>query len=260
MPPHQGRWRRIGTALGDMIQRDVLFMEKHYEKVTGSKSRFSFARNERGEPMFEEFAKLNSVIEHNGQKFILFGTGDGIMEYRSPLGEVLRVGLECKSKQTTYSTTSGYSVRNGPKLDHVKQCICYSLMYNVDYYVILYVNASKKGWEMTEADVEKYPDIVAFGLHITNEMRAEVLDHFAGIVDAANLGIPPKIDLGKWTFNDFKQVCALSLSPDELAEIERQVTALQRSSLPEWKKRGPAEALADIYRIRAERELTKEAA
>ncbi|WP_196300137.1 hypothetical protein [Paenibacillus polymyxa] len=251
-PAHQGRWRRIGTAIGDIIQRDVLFMERHYEKATGNKPRFSFVRNEHGEPMFEDFAKLNAVIEHNGQKFVLYGTGDGVMEYVSEEGEVLRVGLEVKSKQMTYSGTSGYSVRNGPKIDHVKQCVCYSIMYNVDFYVILYVNASKKGWEMSEADIEKYPDIVAFGLHITDEMRNDVLDHFADIVKAARDGNPPELDLDKWTFNDFKRTVALSLTEAELAKLEREVTALNHSSLPDWKKRGPSEALADIMRIRAE--------
>ena len=29
-PPHQGRWTRFGTAIGDSIQRDMMFIEKHY--------------------------------------------------------------------------------------------------------------------------------------------------------------------------------------------------------------------------------------
>lgn len=257
-PAFQGRWTRLGTAIGDIIQRDILFAEKH------ALGRFAFERNDRGEPMFEDFAKINAMIEHRGKKFALYGTCDGIMTYRADGGETLRVGLEIKSKQTTYSQTSEYSTRNGPKEDHVKQCVCYSIMYGtparpIDYYVILYVNASKKSWMMTPDEFAKNPDIAAFGLHITDEMRAEVLDHFVGIVAAAEAGEPPKLDVDKWVFNNFKTACALSLSADEIAEIERHVSALQRSSLPDWKKRGPAEALADIYRIRAEIQ-TKEAA
>ncbi|MFD1270656.1 hypothetical protein ACFQ3Y_24915 [Paenibacillus motobuensis] len=259
-PPFQGRWTRIGTAIGDTIQRDILFAEKHYARHYGENPAFSFARNDRGEPMFEEFAKVSRIVEHSGKTFSLFGTCDGIMSVFVPeLGRTIRVGLEIKSKQTTYSQTSEYSTRNGPKEDHVKQCVCYSIMYDVDYYVILYVNASKKSWAMTPEEFAKSPDIATFGLRITDEMRTEVLDHFAGIVDAAETGNPPKLDLGKWTFNNFKQACALSLSLDELAEIERKVSLLQRSSLPDWKKRGAAEALADIHRIRAENEFAKEA-
>jgi hypothetical protein len=257
-PPHQGRWVRIGTAIGDVIQRDILFAEKHYEKSIGVVPPFTFERNQHGEPMFEDFAKMNAVIKHNGKSFALFGTGDGVMRYVSEDGEILRVGLEVKSKQTTSAMTSSYSTRNGPKDDHVKQCVCYSKMYDVDYYVILYVNASKKSWNMTAEEFAKNPDIAAFGLHITKDMRNEVLDHFADIVESAETGNPPKLDIDKWLFLDFKRTVSLSLSDEELAEIKRQVSALQRSSLPEFKKKGPAEALAEIERIRAD--STKEVA
>ncbi|MNV11747.1 hypothetical protein D3C71_1023220 [compost metagenome] len=181
------------------------------------------------------------------------------MRYVSEDGEVIRVGLEIKSKQTTYAMTSGYSMRNGPKEGHVKQCICYSKMYDVDYYVILYVNGSRKAWNMTPEEFAKNPDIAAFGLYITEGMRAEVFDHFASIVEAAETGNPPKLDLDRWLFNDFKRTIARSLSEDELAELRRQVSALQRSGLPDWKKRGPAEALEFIEAVRAENQA-KEAA
>lgn len=211
---------------------------------------FSFERNDRGEPMFEEFAKKSVIIEHRGKKFALYGTCDGIMRYVSEDGEVLRVGLEVKSKQTTYAATSGYSMRNGAKEDHVKQCVCYSLMYDVDYYVILYVNGARKAWEMTPEEFEKNPDIAVFGLHITDEMRDEVLDHFASIVAAAEAGKPPKLDIEKWLFNDFKRRIATTLTDEEIAEIERKVSAIQRSGLPDWKKRSAAGVLAQIMELR----------
>ncbi|MEK4360857.1 hypothetical protein NYE48_28010 [Paenibacillus sp. FSL M7-1455] len=253
-PPHQGRWTRLGTAIGDMIQRDILFAEKHYARHMGENPTFSFERNKYGEPMFEDFAKINAIIEHSGKVFSLFGTGDGIMRYVTDDGEMLRVGLEVKSKQGTYAQTSGYSMRNGPKEDHVKQCVCYSKMYNVDYYVIVYVNGSKKGWNMTPEEFEKNPDIAVFGLYITDEMRAEVLDHFASIVEAAETGNPPKLDLDKWVFNDFKRAISLSLSEDELAALRREVAAIQRSGLSDSKKREAAEALAFIEAVRNEKE------
>lgn len=262
-PPHQGRQVRIGTAIGDVIQRDILFAEKHARvSGTGNRPQFTFEYNEHREPMFEDFAKVGAVIEHNGKKFALYGTCDGIMRYVSEDGTVLRVGLEVKSKQTTYAMTSGYSTRNGPKEDHVKQCVCYSIMYGTvaeptDYYVILYVNGSRKAWNMTPEEFAKNPDICAFGLHITDEMRTDILDHFAGIVDAADKGEPPTLDLNKWLFNDFKRAIALSLSAEELASLQRKVSATLRSSLPDKQKRDYAEALAFIENVRAE---TKEAA
>lgn len=218
-------------------------------------SRFSLERNEYGEPAFEDFIKTSARIEHNGQSFALYGTSDGIMRYVADDGAVLRVGLEIKSKQGTYSQTSGFQARKGPKEDHVKQCVCYSVMYGrpdapIDYYVILYVNASKKAWNMTPEDFAKTPDILAFGLHITDEMRSEVLDHFAGIVDAAKRGEAPELDLDKWLFSDFKKAVSLSLSEDELKAIRRKVAAIQRSSLPDKKKSEYAEIIRYIEEVR----------
>lgn len=255
--PYQGRWTRIGTAIGDVIQRDILFAERHYAAWAGENPRFTFERDVAGRPMFEDFAKKSAIFEHNGHSFALYGTCDGILRYVTEDGEVLRVGLEIKSKQTTYAQTSDYSTRNGPKEDHVKQTVCYSLMYGteaapVDFYIILYVNASKKAWEMTEEDFRKNRDIKAFGVVVTPEMRTDVLDTFASVVDAASIGKAPKLDLDKWTFNGFKRACALSLTDDELVEIERQVAAIQRSGLPDWKKRGPTEAFEQIRKIRGE--------
>ncbi|WP_199021792.1 hypothetical protein [Paenibacillus roseus] len=235
-----------------MIQRELLFAEKH---LPGS--RFRFERNERSEPMFEDFAKVNRTIEHNGQTFALFGTCDGIMRYVAESGEIIRIGLEVKSKQTTAATTSEFSQRNGPKEDHVKQTICYSVMYSaadepIDYYVILYVNASKKSWEMTAEEYRKNPDIAVHCIEITDEMRTEVLDRFAGIVKAAAQAETPPLDIMKWTFNGFKVACAAGLSASELADIERQVAAVQRSNLKDFVKRQYADALADIKRLRGE--------
>lgn len=249
-PPYQGRWTRIGTAIGDIIQRDLLFAEKY---VDGS--RFKFERNPDGTPVFEDFAKKNAVITHRGKTFALYGTCDGIMRYITEDGEIIRVGLEVKSKQTTFSQTSEYSTRNGPKEDHVKQCVCYSLMYGtaaepIDHYVILYVNASKKSWQMTDEEFEKSPDIKAFGIEITDEMRADVLDTFADIVEAVEIGNPPALDIGNWTFNNFKRACAASLSDEEYTKIEREVTAIKRSALPEFKRKQYAEAFEQITELR----------
>lgn len=247
--PHQGRWTRIGTAIGDMIQRDILFAEKYFEKLTGNKPPFVFERNEQGQPMFEEFAKVNTEINWRGHSFYLYGTCDGILEYTADDDEKIRVGLEIKSKQTSSAQTSLYSMRN-PSPDHVRQCIAYSAMYDVDYYVILYVNASKQGWHIPEEKAKKTPDIRAFGMAITDEHRADLFEKFADVLDALESGTPPALDLDKWTFNNFKTACAESLSDDEYADICEIVRVMRRSNLPEWKKTQYAEALEFIEKVR----------
>src|SRR5690625_147692 len=35
-PPHQGRWKKLGTLGGDLIQRELLAIERNYEKQTGN--------------------------------------------------------------------------------------------------------------------------------------------------------------------------------------------------------------------------------
>jgi hypothetical protein len=90
-----------------------------------------------------------------------------------------------------------------------KQCVAYSIMYGVDYYIILYVNTAKKAWVMSDADYEATPDIRAFGFEITDADRIELLDSFAEIARCINEDIPPALDLSRWTFNNFKTACAL---------------------------------------------------
>jgi len=253
--PHQGRWRSIGTAIGDVIQRDLLFAEKHLDSEAIGNQVFMFERNERGEPMFENFAKKNAIFTHRGKTFSISGTCDGIMRYVSEDGEVIRVGVEVKSKQTTSAKTSEYSTRNGPGADHVKQCVCYSLMYGtvdepIDYYIILHVNASKKAWQMSAEDYAKTPDIKAFCFEITDEMRHGVLDYFADVLDAIEKNDPPALDIGKFTFNNYKRACAAGLSDEEYAALQRQVDAIQRSGLKDFEKRNYAEAFEQLTELR----------
>ena len=236
--------------MGDLIRRDILFMERHYDGCP-----FKFEKTADGRPMFEDFAKVNKPVSHNGAGFYLYGTCDGILEYKtggvkedgSP--EVLRVGLEIKSKQTTPARTSLHSMRSAEE-SHIAQTVAYSIMYNVDYYVILYVNAAKKSWVI--AEYAKSPDVRAFGIEITDEDREALLDRLAGVMEAVNTGNPPPIDLDNFTFNSYKTACALDLSDDEVAALRRRVEAIKRSRMPAWKQERYIEAVAEIERIRRE--------
>lgn len=242
--PHQGRWQEIGTAIGDVIQRTVLAMERNLPGCP-----FRFERNADGTPMFEDFAKKNHRVEHNGQTFYLYGTTDGIMEYVTEDGEILRVGLEIKSKQSTPAKTSVHSMREAEE-GHRKQCVAYSIMYDVDYFIILYVNAAKKAWVMTDEEYEATPDIRAFGFEITDADRAELLDSFAEITRCINAGTPPSLDLSRWTFNGFKTACAKSLTDDEFAILKAHVKRALKSSLPDWKKQSFYDAFEFIQEVR----------
>ena len=247
--PHQNRWAGIGTRIGDMIQRDILSMERNLEDKSGVSPKFRFARTKDGYPAFEEFVAMNKPVTFAGKSFYLYGMPDGILKYRTDNGEVINVGLEIKTKQTTPARTSDFSMR-GPDESHVKQVTCYAEMYNVDYYVILYVNTAHKSWSMTEDDYAKNPDIRAFGIHVTDEMKAEVFDYFVDVLDSIEAGEPMPLDLDKWAFNNYKQAIAADLSREEVAELERQVIRTENSSLPAFRKRSVREAYEEIIRLR----------
>lgn len=247
--PHTGRWKEIGTNIGSMIQRTILAMERSYKKKTGEDCKFGFERTYRGEPAFEDFVKRNVPVEHKGKDFHLFGTTDGIMTYSSPAGKKMRVGLEIKSKQTTPARTSQFSMR-GAEDKHIKQCVAYSEMYDLDYFVILYINTSHKGWFMSEEEQQKNPDIRAFGIHIDDIDRKELFDYFADVRESVENNEPMPMDLDGWTFNNFKDVIVRDMTDEEFAEIEEYATKVTNSSLPKFYKANIERAYEDIKKRR----------
>lgn len=238
--PHQKRWTAIGTSVGDMIQRDILFIEKHMPE-----SRFRFERNANGTPMFEDFAKRNVPINCGGITYHLFGAPDGILIYTDENGEQHRIGLEIKSKQTTAARTSLYTMRQ-PDEKHELQTIAYSIMYDVSAYIVLYVNTAHKAWSMTDEEFAATPDIRAFGIECTNVRKAQLIEELADIQRAINERKPPAVDITKWTFNGFKDAIAASITDAELTQIEARVAAAKRSNLRDAVKRQYTEAYEDL--------------
>jgi hypothetical protein len=248
-PPFRGRWKRLGTLFGDMIQVDLLYIMKHFEKTHGRKPEFTVETVEiKGKkfPAWEKFAQKIKWVEHRGHKIPILGQPDGILKHTES-GRL--VGLEIKSKQTTNAQTSKYSMRNAQE-DHIKQVINYSILYGVDDHIIFYGNLSKKGWFQTPEDYEKTPDIRAFHYHVTEEDRQELLDYYADILDAIEIGVPPKMDLEKWTFNNYKTATATSLSEAELEELREYAERVKRSSLPKWKIANFTRAISEIEEVR----------
>lgn len=250
-PPHQGRWKSIGTKVGDVIQRDMLAIERNFERLTGNAPRFTFLKDEEGRPRLEDFAKSNKRVQHNGETFYLYGAPDGIMQYVTDDGEVIRVGLEIKSKQGTPARTSKHSMK-APDESHATQTVAYSEMYGASFYLILYVNCAKQAWNMTDEQYAKTPDIRAFCKYITDEDKAQVFDKPAEITRAVREGTPPKLDLDNWTFNSFKTACALDLSDEEFTELTEINRKMQDSSLKASDKRDYAAAIEFITETRKE--------
>ena len=105
---------------------------------------------------------------------------------------------------------------------------------------------------MTDEEYEKTPDLRAFCYHITKADRTELLLDLADIQAMIDSDSPPKMDIEKYTFNNYKDATAKSLTDEELAEVERQVETIVNSSLPAWKKNSVKEALEDIKERRGD--------
>lgn len=247
--PHQARWAGLGTRFGDYIQREILAIERNFEKLTGNKPRFVFERNPDGTPMFEDFAKTNKLVQHAGESFYLYGAPDGLMQYVTDDGEVIRVGLEIKSKQQSPSKTSVKSLTRAQE-SHEAQTALYAHMYDCDYYIVLYVNGAKRAWDMSAEEYADFPDIRAFCRRITDEDRAHLFDKFAAITKALREKKPPEIDLDGWKFNEYKGAIASSMSDAEYDELKAQVQRYLKSGLPDWKKRNYHEAFEFIKGVR----------
>lgn len=247
--PHQARWQRIGTTVGDIVQRDILFMEKHMERVAGYKAPFTFQFNENGTPRFEEFAKKNHPVVYDGVSFYLTGAPDGIMNYTTEDGDVVPVLLEVKSKQTTYARTGEWSMREAEE-KHLKQTIAYAIMYDLEYVLITYQNLSKKGWELSPEDEEKYPDMRAFAYKITEEDKDEILRDMAMLIRMFNERVCPLPDLREWTFNNYKIKIAQDLTEEELEIVKQEVAKIQEESANKFEVNSVTKALDELLLIR----------
>lgn len=239
--PHQKRWTKIGTKIGDMLQEDLLLIEKHWPDAP-----FQIERTEAGYPAFEEFVAGNYPIAVDGEAFNLYGMSDGILNYRDKeTGEIVRVGLEVKSKQTTPAMTSTHTMKEANE-KHIAQCKLYSLMFNVDYYVIIYVNAAHKSWTISDEDFAKTPDIRAFGFHFTDDDRYEALKPLAEVRKAVREEDAPLPDLTKFTFNGFKEAIAHSLTDSEWQALEHQVELAKKSGLKPFEIKSYVDALETL--------------
>lgn len=243
MTINQRDWVGLGSQVGQYIQREIMLAERHFKKLTGKEPRFRFERTERNEPAFEHFKKVIHEVEYDGEKFGLNGLPDGILDYIDDDGEIIRVGLEVKSFQKGWTD---FKKLANPKEDHVTQTTVYSEMYNLDYYIVLY--HMTHGYDWFREDVFRNK---AFGKYISQSDRDEVLGKFARVTRAARESKAPAVDLAKFKFNDYKTVIAKGLSQYELHLLRQQVESVQRSSLPDWKKRGYTEALDFIEAVRS---------
>ncbi|EAE4163794.1 TPA_asm: hypothetical protein GYJ08_05670 [Listeria monocytogenes] len=243
--PWQGRWTATGSQISTMLQEQLLFQDKHYEKSIGEKAKFRNEYLPNGLPRFEQAASTYRFIEHNNQNIQIMGLPDGIAVYTDDNGNKHRVLIEYKTKSTTSARTSEYSMREAEE-KHFKQVVTYSALFDIDYAIIVYLNLSKKSWFMSDQEFEKNPDLRAFGYKITQEDRGEVLTKFSKVLDMVDKNKKPKFNLDEYAFSNFKTATAKSLTAEEFDEVKAFVKRALKSGIAEYKKEQYFDAFEDI--------------
>lgn len=238
---NQRDWTGLGSQVGAYIQREVMLAERHFEKLTGKAPRFRFERTERNEPSFEHFVKKIHEVEFEGEKFGLNGLPDGILQYITDDGEIIRVGLEVKSFQKSYTE---FKKLDQPKRDHELQTHVYSEMYGLDYVIVLYHLTYGADWK------RDFSRNKAFGRYITQADREALFRKYAQVTKAWRTKTPPAVELDGWRFNDYKTAIAKSLTDEEFELLKAQVKRAQKSGLPQWKKDAFTDAILTIKDLR----------
>lgn len=209
--PYNKRWASNGTAVHSRIQRDLLYAQEYlqdcpFRVATAGELLGDDCKEERkGLPAWENNIFTTKEFEHKGVKWGLRGMSDGYLWYDDRL-----INLEIKTKSTTVAAVGTYNMKE-PMNSHVLQCVCYSILFmgdpyedRVDTSIIFYESLAKDGWSK---GAEAKPDIRAFQINVTKEMRLELMDKFSYVTKCINEGTVPCTDTSKCLFCPFKGVC-----------------------------------------------------
>ncbi|MCW2278700.1 PD-(D/E)XK nuclease family protein [Heliophilum fasciatum] len=192
--PYQRRWARNGTAVHAAVQRDLLYAEKYLKHP-----RFKVRRLPNGSPAWERNIRQVRLFDEANVPFQIHGMMDGILTYRDGSS----IGLEFKTKSTTIATVGSYRMKDAQD-DHKLQCVAYSLLFDLDEFLIVYESLAKDSW-MKGGDAK--PDMRAFYLHVTDEDRSQLIDKFARVASMVKARKIPPADPTKCIFCPYKPRC-----------------------------------------------------
>src|SRR5699024_663143 len=90
------------------------------------------------------------------------------------------------------------------------------------------------------------PILRAFCYRITDEDRYELLANLADIQRSIDENRPPKMDVAKWTFNNYKQATVESLTEEDIRHIRKVRDRVSSSNMPQFRKNQIAGAADEI--------------
>lgn len=196
LQPYHKRWTRNASAIHEITQRDLLYMEKVLDNP-----RFTVKRLDSGLPAWERNIHRYKEVTYKGQTFIISGMCDGLLTDTVTGDTVI---FEYKTKSTTIAAVGDYKMKDIMD-SHKLQGICYSILFMGDPFedrddqeVFLYESLAKDTWNK---GTEARTDIRTFQLKITLEDRLTVLEKFADVVAMEE---PPEHDYCDNFFCPFK--------------------------------------------------------
>lgn len=178
--PFQNRWTRNSTACHNGIQRQLLEAEFILDNPD-----FKVKRLPDGLPAWEKNIEGWKLIEHNGQKFVVFGMCDGVLEYK----DGSEVGFEYKTKSNSVAQIKQIKE---PQPSHKAQCVAYSILFGVDEWLLTYESVAKDKWTTNE---NARPDFKIFHVKVTEKDRNRLLDKWSKVAEHIENGELPENDL-----------------------------------------------------------------
>jgi CRISPR/Cas system-associated exonuclease Cas4 (RecB family) len=195
--PFNNRWTRNSSAIHEAVQRDILYFPYIDENTN-----FKVKMIDKGEfgflPAWESAIETYKIVEHNGVTFVITGKMDGLLEYTK---DGSTIGFEFKTKSTDNQQVHKL---NKPAPHHVQQCVAYSILFDIDEFLITYEAVAKDKWN---AGATAYEDLKPFYVKVTEEQRIKLLDKFAEVAEAVENGELPEQETSKCLFCPYKHIC-----------------------------------------------------
>lgn len=197
MFPYQQRWVRNSSAVHEAVQRDLLYMSKKMKDPS-----FKVVFNEDGLPMWEKNNAQYNEIEHNGIRFAIAGMMDGVLEYK----DGTHIGFEFKTKSNSVAQVGHYKMKDVADY-HRLQCVAYSLLFDIDEFIIMYEAVAKDQWFKGE---EARTDIRTFYVKVKEQEKVELLDKLARVTEAVQRDELRPCQPDKCMFCEYKNICGCS--------------------------------------------------
>lgn len=194
MEAYQKRWVENGSAVHSRMQKDFLYIEKYVENAP-----FEIMRTKEGKPAWERNTRTVKQFEYDGEKFQIYGMVDGMLWDKV---RHKRVGYDLKTKSTTIASVGDYKLKV-PQENNVEQMVAYSLLFDVDEYIIHYESLAKDNWTKGK---EARKDMKVFHIVITDDMRNKLLAKFARVARYYREDIIPPREPEKEFFSEYKEL------------------------------------------------------